>query len=468
VKISTPFQSVAKLLEWEQGSGLFDVRVGHVVLWRLVRNVILDQYWDKQKLRDRFSHNELQWSSGMAFLNGVFFSLLHVLRLKHYPVLIMGFPRRRLEHNRWVDHFSDPLIQVFGEDSVLCVEKPFGGQHQRPTRTRNIMYYDWIMLFSVMISRVLAPFIRFLNRAAINQVSSTVSERLECSRVRLVKLLARELARVRVEELIMRGLLRVVRPRLILLTTRWVHFPLILAARSRGIPLYELQHGALAPNGFKYETPFDSYMDVDAMLTFGDYWNNVCWGLPREKTHSIGFAYIEYRKQQYRQMQPVTRRKIMLVSQPEMSSKLADIFKLLVEAYPEYSFVLRLHPQDRDRWADRYPVGSKSNVTISQSSEEELYELFRECLAVIGHNSTVLYEASFFGIPTGLLNLDGSNQCAALSYVGKYNFFEIKHIADLLDVLNASVIDEFYENPFFKRFDLHEFFQAVDVRKISL
>ncbi|MBA3565092.1 MAG: hypothetical protein H0W33_14020, partial [Gammaproteobacteria bacterium] len=169
----------------------------------------------------------------------------------------MGFPRRRLENGEWVDPFSDPIIDMLGADQVLCVEKPFMGEHSRPPRTRGIVYFDWVTALSLVISQIgfFVPLIIF--RGEISDLALKAHHVTGISRRRISLLAAKATVRFWFERLVARALLSIVRPQAVLLTIRRHHYPLIHVCRIRGIPIYELQHGAIAEGGYKYSTPYD-------------------------------------------------------------------------------------------------------------------------------------------------------------------------------------------------------------------
>jgi hypothetical protein len=452
------------VLAWEREQQLFDRRVGAVAPWRLIRNGLIDPYLNDAGVRDRSTHNRARFADFARFTAGAALSLLHVSRLRRSRVLFVGFPRRRLEGSVWVDHFSDPLIKVLGEGNVLCLEKPFVGKHHRPTITRHLVYYDWVSACARLLARPLAALMHRRHRAAIDALAQVIAPRFSVPPRGVQRRMARALARFHVERRIVLLALAIVRPRIALLTSRWVHLPIIHACKSRGIPVCELQHGAPAAAGYKYRTEFDAQLDPDRMLTFGEHWNDSEWGIPRAKAVSIGFAYLSRRWNERRGGGGGHGAKVMLVSQPEMSTKLSAVFQEIVVRHPQVPFILKLHPQDRQDWQRRYPVGTLPNVTVSASAGDDLYDLFADCRAVIGHNSTVLFEASFFALRVGVLNTEGNNACAALQYAGRFNFHELRSVDDVGALLDSAGPYEpaVAENPFFAKFDPQRFVALIE------
>ena len=81
---------------------------------------------------------------------------------------------------------------------------------------------------------------------------------------------------------------------------------------------------------------------------------------------------------------------------------------------------------------------------------------------MLGDDSTLLFEASYFGLNVGLLNLDGCNQSEALAYAGRFGFSDIRTLDDV-DALLARPADGGIRdgNPFFAAFDEGAFRKLV-------
>jgi hypothetical protein len=447
------------LVNWERTTGLAAHRWRGVPLWRLVRNRVIEERLSGLEVRGRSNHNRAGLRGALSYLCGAALSILHLARLRPARWLFIGFPRRTREAGAWVDPFSDPLIRELGEDAALCIEKPFFGAHWRPARTRRLVYFDWALALSVAASYLFGWTSRIAAGRQIDALADGIATLPGTDRDGLRRLIGRELVRFRVESAIMRAVLAIVKPRAVVLTSRWVHLPLIHAARRAGATVLELQHGVPNERGFKYSTLPDPAVDPDRMLTFGSFWDGFDWGLPADRVEPIGFPYIWRRRAELGRASGMGRW-VMLVSQPEMAAELSAVFASLAAAHPDVQFLLKLHPQDTHEWRRRYPFAAGANVTACDDASTGLYELFSDCRAVIGHNSTVLFEASFFGLRVGILNLHGNNPCPALRYAGRFNFFEMRSLHDLEAVLRAPAAEE-AGNPFLADFDRERFDAAV-------
>lgn len=460
---STTRQTIADLVHWERSENLAAFRVGGVPLWRLIRNDLFDRYLRIAGLRDRSNHNRPRIRNWLSFGMNVLRSAAHMLRLRRYEYLVIGFPRRRLIDGLWFDHFSDPLIEIMGEEKTACIEKPFIGTHGRPARTRNIIYYDLVIIVSAVVARFFFWVgYRWAGRE-IEELSRLVAPRLDVNRNAVKRMLCRKLVALRIELALFRHALSIIRPRLVLMTSRWVHLPIIFACKASSIPVWELQHGVPGEEGYKYGTEYDKRIDPDLMLTFGEHWRRLSWGgMETTSIIPIGYKWLCDRRLEIRVEDGQECRVVMLVSQPEMYTKLSSIFMELATSNPNINFLLKLHPQDISEWTERYPVTDLTNVSVHADPADDIYRLFKQCFAVVGYSSTVLFEAAFFGLRTGVLNFDGSNQCAALDYVGRSHFFELTSSNQLDAMFRADIGLESGMNPFFMDFDDAAFWRLVE------
>jgi hypothetical protein len=453
---------VDPIVEEERQLDLYEIRVLGLSLWRLIRVPVIESIIAKRRGLGRSNHNRVDLRRIPHMVAGIARSLWHLLRLRRRRYLIIGFPRRRFENGEWIDPFSDPLIDSLGPQNVLCVEKPFGGEHCRPQRTRGIIHQDWLIAVSLFASAAFAFIPWLIFQREIRSLTHRVRRMAPVPAWRLGLLAGKAVVSFWIERGAASALLALVRPRAVLLTMRRHHHPLIHACKARAIPVYELQHGALAEGGFKYSTPYDPKLDPDVFLTFGEFWNAFDWGLPATAVKAVGFKYIADKKRCMQSSAPPDRKKVMLVSQPHVWRMLDAAFGAMVSAFPDVRFILKLHPQDVGRWWERYRSGRAPNVQVCGGMYPDLYSLFAECDCVCGYDSTVLFEASFLGLKVGILNSDGDNLCSALKFDGRFNFHEIRRPEQLGDLLRMETDpDTAGDNPFFVPFQHEKFLGLV-------
>lgn len=442
---------VRALSAWEHEYGLFDHRYHGIPLWRLIRSGYISAYLDRTGVRGRDNYNRPSVSNVLHFVVGIARSILHsFIFCGRYRNVVIGFARRRLERGIWVDTFFDPLIDVLGQDETLCIEWPFVGRHFRPALTRNLKYYDGVKACAALAGCVVA---RLPRRAVpeMEALASLVAERLGVPVARVRRSLWKAYARFWVEREFARAIVTRAKPKVLLLVNRGINHGMIAACRERGVAVYEIQHGVMHVNGYKQGTRYDAAIDPQGFLTFGECWNRFDWGVPEVEV--LGYRYIWEQRERQRAAGRPRGDAVMLVSEPGCWQELTD-FTDIVAAHPEVRFILKLHPQDVGNWPARYPCGLDTNVTVVDDPSADLYDLFADCRAVVGYGSTVLFEASFFGLKVGLLNRDGKNPNEAIRYIGSYNFYAVTAPDDFGAMLASARVDESVDgNPFFAAFD---------------
>jgi hypothetical protein len=453
--VRTLHEHMEDLMTWERTEGLFDYRLNGIPLWRLVRSGQISAYLRRAGVRGRENYNRPQIANVVHFIAGVACSLAQTLRLRRYRYLFIGFARRRLDGGVWVDTFSDPLIDLMGRQDTLCIERPFGGRHFRPARTRHLLYYDWIKAASLVAGRLFAWIVALRGKASVNPIADLIANKLGAPAKPLRRAICRAYMQFWTERQCARFILRRVSPKAMLLVNRGINFGLIAACRERGVRVHELQHGVMQFTSFKHGTRYDERIDPETFLTFGECWTTQFdWGVPRGGARTLGYRYILEERTARRRTRRTAGSSVMLVSEPGCWQELSRAFGEMVARHPEVHFILKFHPQDIGDWRSRYPVGLAANVTAVEDPAADLYDLFGECRAVVGYASTVLYEASFFGLKVGLLNENGLNPSEALRYIGRFNFFELAVVEDFGRMLASDRLDESKEgNPFFAAFD---------------
>ena len=442
---------VRALSEWEREQGLFDHRHRGIPLWRLIRSGYISAYLDRTGVRGRDNYNRPGVRNALHFVAGIVRSIIHAFRFRgRYRALVVGFARRRLERGVWVDTFFDPLIDVLGQETTLCIERPFVGRHFRPARTRNLKYHDFVKACATLAGHVVSRLPQH-KAPGVEALASLVSERLGVPVARVRRSLWQAYARFWVERQFARAIVARAKPEVLLLVNRGINHGMIAACRERGVAVYELQHGVMHVNGYKQGTRYDAAIDPQGFLTFGECWNRFDWGVPEVAV--LGYRYIWEQRERLRASERPRGDAVMLVSEPGCWQELAA-FSDIVAGNPDIRFILKLHPQDVGGWPARYPCGLAGNVTVIDDPSADLYDLFAECRAVVGYGSTVLYEASFFGLKVGLLNADGKNPNEAIHYAGSYNFYTLAAPGDFRNMLESPRVDESAEgNPFFAAFD---------------
>ncbi|GAB5494609.1 MAG: hypothetical protein Phog2KO_48240 [Phototrophicaceae bacterium] len=182
--------------------------------------------------------------------------------------------------------------------------------------------------------------------------------------------------------------------------------------RDNGIYVIEPQHGVIYPWDSAYALPTSYAKDSkhpihlykpDILLTFGDFWNDFL-SYPSE-VRAVGHPYIaEKIKNLHDEGSDKT---VLIISQGIYSQGLAQATKSLAEAYPEYIFYYKLHPEEIG-FPERYSaLRALKNVQVIDY-QSDIHDFIAKSMTVIGYDSTALFEVAMYPQRRVLVLSDGS------------------------------------------------------------
>ena len=205
----------------------------------------------------------------------------------------------------------------------------------------------------------------------------------------------------------------------------------IAAAKSLGIPTYDIQHGTFWSHDldhswlensakFSKELPFPDYLTVRGKL-----WANIACELnfwKEERIIELGCAcmsrYLPKRKLPKDINLSKKELNVLFISGDIHVSKTYNfIFELLDEASHHLHITIKLHPRETEHG---HPLKELTNlfmgsVSIKQNSID-IYQLILEADLVIGSNSTALIEAAALGTPTFSLGIGSKPEGLAAAH----------------------------------------------------
>jgi len=411
------------------------LKINDVYIWPLVRKNVY-----QNALKNNDGINNLNYSTYSinfvfkVFLSTIlsFFSLLKFfLKIQHKKFVFLGFSRRFLENGEFVDKFHDPIIDSLELDDCLLIEKPFKGSHSNNRATKSdILDYDVIFYAVKFISFLCSPLYFVINRVEIQNVCRKINTDLKCRDVVTCLFLSKKVFEFKLEGRVACYFLRKLNTDKLIVTSRWLHFPFIYAANMLDIETIEIQHGAILRSSMFYKNVDDFEFGIDTMLTFSEFWNDYPWGA--KKTLSIGSHQYQFEKSKDSYESKVVS-SILLVSQPELSTRFSQDIVNLSRANIDKTFVVKLHPQDHVGFSERYSqcidlVNVRFVKDFTRSEGLGSFDL------VLGYKSTMLYEASSRGIPVGLLVSDPNERIDYLSVFGDEILNEFTFVETSCDI----------------------------------
>jgi hypothetical protein len=324
--------------------------------------------------------------------------MAHILfGCKHKKHLFLGFSRRISTDKGYLDMYHDHLIESLDEGDCLMLERPMKGNHLRPRCLKNkVIYLDALCYASEFFSRLF-----FLNNHSegYDQIKTYLEERgLTAPSLRSVN---REVNKFKIETWCARFFFAKIQPQSMVVTSKWLHLPFIMVANEKGIPVYEVQHGArfyynLAYQGFGEH----NHIKVDSVLTMGERWNSFPW--ESQSVIALGNPNFSY-SQERMKCSTHPSESVLFISQPEVWKAVSFDVSQLAKKNPSVNITLRFHPKDIGSIPKRYGALEKySNVKFEFPVHDVAVSIASHSL-IVGYTSTVLFQAADMGARVALM-----------------------------------------------------------------
>lgn len=98
--------------------------------------------------------------------------------------------------------------------------------------------------------------------------------------------------------------------------------------------------------------------------------------MPLERVINVGYPYKNYVISEALKSDKLhDSKKILVVSDPHVSSKIIDTIILLTEYFPDYVFHIRCHPQEKVAESDLLKVVNNKGIEIVDNSTESFFTL---------------------------------------------------------------------------------------------
>lgn len=386
-------------------------------IWPFIRLATVDKILIKQGVFGIRNHSKFTLKDLFFVMKNTFLSLISLItiaKLGRRKFLFVGFSRRVVEGSYYVDKFHDPIINTLDPADCIMIERPFKKRHYNNRSTNcPIVNIDFFVYSSELYSRVFSFFYRLKYKKDLNNLANKL-EPIYSNKSFIINLASREIAKFHLQNLFNNYFLNIFKPKKVIVTNRGLHLSLLYCANKAMIETSELQHGAVLANNISYTDQNDGLLSVNKFLTFGDYWcQGYKWAGNETQVVSFGFKYIEDKKNDLTVNNSEKKQKlkeILFISQPELCEKINTELDLIAKNNPDYNFILKLHPQDIQGYRERYSVAlSNKNVTVLDNQICDNYSLFYSFDYVFGYNSTMLYEAYYFGCSVFIVNFTNMN-----------------------------------------------------------
>lgn len=366
--------------------------------------------------------------------------------LKDVDMLILNHPRRVKEGEVYVCPYTDFLTDSF-PNSVSLERMYVEHKHFEPAYTKNLVYIDRIVAKSYMYRVLFQKFrpkaynaIKDRARNILEGPLEALEDRLKVTvdKAELYDRITALFCFYRVRKPRYRKFLLKLRPKMIVeVVGKSFEAKLINELGSElGIPTVEIQHSILTENSV-YPDNVRERQYADFCLTFSEYWKDFAKPpIPKDRFFVAGQYNFDRKLAQYRKNRRAGNGKktVVFISglvygrdlsllAIDFAGKVAKISDDCIEV------VFKLHPIEFANWREMYPELASSNVTVLDTIERNLYELFDESYAQVGVKSTALYEGIGFGLQTYIMEHPMANDIMGVYEKG---YARIVHNADEL------------------------------------
>lgn len=448
---------VKRIVELEEELGLYQYKVYGVPLWDIIRGKYRNNYVIKCLGMTQASYQKKH--SIFIFLKSFLLSFWQGLKLfllsGPKETIFYGFPRLERINGYYIDKFVEPLITETNiKESYLYLEAGKGGVHKTPRQIDNVVWVESINIISWLVGVVYSPLYFLLNYRALSQLNSKVQSTFFSSWKDYLYLVLFT-SQFFVKTILIYLLFKRVKAKRIIAPTMSIEH--VVPARWCKMKSYELQHGITTDLTTTYSGVFSPESHADLFLSFGESSMNPYFGFPIEKMYNIGYAFKQYLNNS--PIKQFSSNTFLVLSDPEISDKIVSTLELFSNMYPDFVFHMRLHPLE-ELTSNQKERLTKAHVEIADNTVNSMLAIM-SYYAVIGVNTTVLYEAISLGVKAAYISFNGLNPDDYPNPLQKEFFFRLGSCEDLKRFQKEYQLSSEQRNYFFSDFNPIRFYQIV-------
>ncbi|QUL99330.1 MAG: hypothetical protein IMF26_04560 [Candidatus Fermentithermobacillus carboniphilus] len=404
---------IGEFCRLELAADMFSVQERGVSIWWFIRQRAYALLWQKLTGIDSLGKTadslrpiqSLNMGLG-AFARGLF----HPYRPTEILALSTSSARRNLtEDGRAFDVFFD-FLSFIPDCDYAVMEFPDRNPHSSRPYSPRVFYGDWIVARG-NAGRAIGG--QLSCRGVVAEVRDRLIDIAREIGVKLSireadRLVAREAAFVRFTMPLARAIIEAVRPKVVLVECGYApsHMVVQLAAKRRGIPVIELQHGFISEQsiGYRFGIARDSDLDEspfpDILLTFGDHFKRILLKnsvIREDRIISTGYPYLWLALKNHAGPTRPKREMILITSQPGLAAFWAD-FALDVARKIGRRVTIKPHPAEMDRINTLFAKVLSAELVEIVRGRRSLYDLLPRAQFHLSVASTSHLEAIAFGV----------------------------------------------------------------------
>lgn len=308
--------------------------------------------------------------------------------------------RRREFRGKYWDIIVDPQLNQISQSAVSVESGSEIIKHcDGELKTANVLNSDiYTLLGAIRKNLKRYKSLRTDEADSLTQIESEIESRFNTS-IDLLNIVNTELMNRKLRKPVIRNLLKIIQPDVIIIRHNPSKTTLIEVAQDMDITVVELQHGVDMIESFAISYPYSvkgKLIYPDVYFSWGEKWKKQP-RFPIDDVRVVGWPFINYMKKQYQTNSNDFENHVLFLSQPSSAPKLIEL-ALYLSKTCDYDVTYRLHPSKRSNWKSTYPNLRRNEITIDDGSNN-LYSQFNKSQAVIGTNSTAVFEALKFDTP---------------------------------------------------------------------
>lgn len=339
-------------------------------------------------------------------------------------ILLFTFNRRVKKGRKYVSPVTDE-ITLHLQQSCCVVESPIHGGYYRPTPIPNIKYFD--VWNDVGKEQNYRPISRGELRRELLTIFEQEFDIVFTSEEKKILLINVNYFIMYRRELMAnyKKLISKICPKLVFLTQSYIGEWVVLTEtlQEMGIPSVEILHGYVDDNYVPY-----NYASIGLHHALPDYIlaysqiqkDTVNWGIPKDNILVVGYPEGEKRARELMAARKEKGSKKVITFISSMMKIMGEYVRIIAENVDleEYEILFKLHPNEYQNWEENYPKIPES-VKIIDNNDRDIHYFLSISDAVIGINSTALFEASFYPTEIFILEEDSYENMGILLASGR-------------------------------------------------
>lgn len=410
-------------LQFEHENNMFERKVSGVKIWILIRFKIfydlvrmfeINTFFETGNTKSNIviEKNEIKRTWKDLFREKVICN--QFLAQKRDIVIVPGERKYKDSDGYYKCIYTDLIDKAMTEPHYLLDKKSVDGIYAKQ-RSKNVLYAD----HNVFARRKKKKYVRkYLKKSEMEQIIIPIEKYFNIKidakyKKKWFDLVCEAVGSRKLFFDYYNYMLDRIKPKVIILVCYYSVPNIFLCevAKKRGIPVIELQHGAMGRLHIAYNffekvklTAFPDYI-----FTFGQFdKTETRFPIEDRKIIPTGYPELENNYDRYCKERSVNKERKVILFISQGISEIAEYARQLANILDakSYKIVFKLHPKEYSNWKKLYGnFLNHFNIEVNGDYNRTIYSFLAEADWVVGSYSTVLYEATMFDAKIAVLKV---------------------------------------------------------------